>query len=108
MQKSDFGADNKYLFKRNNTWWVKVAVPRSLRKSLGYDLRRSLHTRDLNEARQARWDAIEEFRSKIETARAAQAAAASGAAGAAAIGAATGEAASGAASGAAAAAAVPC
>ena len=40
MHKTDTAADTKYLFKRNNTWWVKVAVPRSLRKSLGYDLRR--------------------------------------------------------------------
>ena len=70
MQKSDFGADNKYLFKRNNTWWVKVAVPRSLRKSLGYDLRRSLHTQDIEAAREARWQAVEEFRSKIDKLRA--------------------------------------
>ena len=31
--------DTKYLFKRHNTWWVKVAVPRTLKKDLGFDLR---------------------------------------------------------------------
>ena len=70
MQKSDIGADTKYLFKRNNTWWVKVAVPRSLRKALGYDLRRSLHTQDIEAARAARWPAVEELRSKIDELRA--------------------------------------
>lgn len=70
MQKSEIGADTKYLFKRNNTWWVKVAVPRSLRKTLGYDLRRSLHTRDIEAAREARWPAVEELRGKIDELRA--------------------------------------
>ncbi|MDJ0814518.1 MAG: 2-oxoacid:acceptor oxidoreductase family protein, partial [Woeseiaceae bacterium] len=70
MQKTDTAADTKYLFKRNNTWWVKVAVPRSLRKTLGYDLRRSLHTQDIEAAREARWPAVEEFRSKIDELRA--------------------------------------
>ncbi len=70
MQKMDSATDNKYLFKRNNTWWVKVAVPRSLRKILGYDLRRSLHTQDIEAAREARWPAVEEFRSKIDELRA--------------------------------------
>ena len=70
MHKSDIAADTKYLFKRNNTWWVKVAVPRSLRKTLGYDLRRSLHTQDLEAAREARWPAVDELRSKIDEVRA--------------------------------------
>jgi hypothetical protein len=47
MTKTETAVDTKYLFKRNNTWWVKVSVPRSLRKTLGYDLRRSLHTHDI-------------------------------------------------------------
>ena len=34
--------DTRYLFKRYNTWWVKLAVPRTLRDQLGYDLRESL------------------------------------------------------------------
>ena len=29
--------DTKYLFKRHNTYWVKVAVPLALRKELGFD-----------------------------------------------------------------------
>jgi 2-oxoglutarate ferredoxin oxidoreductase subunit alpha len=64
--------DTRYLFKRDKTWWVKLAVPRELRDVLGYDLRRSLHTHDLEEARSARWDAIQEFREKIEAATAEQ------------------------------------
>src|SRR5210317_1953099 len=64
--------DTKYLFKRDKTWWVKLAVPRDLREVLGYDLRRSLHTHDLDAAREARWEAIEEFREKIDEAKAEQ------------------------------------
>ena len=64
--------DTRYLFKRDKTWWVKLAVPRQLRDVLGYDLRRSLHTHDLEEARATRWDVIEEFHDRIETARAEQ------------------------------------
>jgi 2-oxoglutarate ferredoxin oxidoreductase subunit alpha len=60
------------LFKRDKTWWVKLAVPRPLRGVLGYDLRRSLHTHDINAAREARWAAINEFRSEIEKVQVAQ------------------------------------
>jgi 2-oxoglutarate ferredoxin oxidoreductase subunit alpha len=73
MSGTQLSGDTRYLFKRDKTWWVKLAVPRQLRDSLGYDLRRSLHTHDLDEAREARWDAIEEFRSKIDEVKAAQA-----------------------------------
>ena len=62
--------DTKYLFQRNKIWWVKIAVPRTLRRVLGYDLRRSLHTDDIEAAREARWAAIEEFRDEIEKTRA--------------------------------------
>jgi 2-oxoglutarate ferredoxin oxidoreductase subunit alpha len=64
--------DTRYLFKRDKTWWVKLAVPRQLRDALGYDLRRSLQTHDLEEARAARWDVINEFREEIEKATAEQ------------------------------------
>ena len=47
--------DTRYLFKRHNTWWVKVAVPRTLRNQLGYDLRQSLKTHNLEEAQDLRW-----------------------------------------------------
>ena len=72
MSKTETTVDTKYLFKRNDTWWVKVAVPRSLRKILGYDLRRSLHTQDLEAARKTRWAAVEEFRDEISEMRADQ------------------------------------
>ena len=64
--------DSKYLFKRDKTWWVKLSVPRQLRDVLGYDLRRSLHTHDIEEAREVRWPAIEDFRRRIRKMSAAQ------------------------------------
>jgi len=72
MSHSEISDDTKYLFKRDKTWWVKLAVPRPLRSALGYDLRRSLHTADVESAREARWEAIEEFRSKFDAIRAGQ------------------------------------
>ena len=41
-------SDKKYLFKRNNVWWVKLAVPLSLRSELGYDLRKTTGEKDLD------------------------------------------------------------
>jgi len=73
MSNQEISGDTKYLFKRDRTWWVKLSVPRPLRNVLGYDLRRSLHTHDIEAARRARWAAIEEFRGKIEKLRAEQA-----------------------------------
>ena len=72
MSQTQSSDDTKYLFKRDKTWWVKLAVPRPLRSELGYDLRRSLHTDDVESAREARWAAIEEFRSRFEAIRAEQ------------------------------------
>ena len=69
MSKTETTVDTKYLFKRHDTWWVKVAVPRTLRKTLGYDLRRSLHTQDLEAARETRWAAVEEIRDEINETR---------------------------------------
>ncbi len=69
MTKTETAVDTKYLFKRYETWWVKVAVPRSLRKKLGYDLRKSLQTHDLEQAQEARWAVAEEFRARIEKAQ---------------------------------------
>ena len=70
MSDTHVESDTRYLFKRDKTWWVKVAVPRTLRDELGYDLRRSLHTRDLDAARRTRWAVIEEFRDEIEKVKA--------------------------------------
>jgi NAD(P)H-flavin reductase len=61
--------DTKYLFRRHQTWWVKVAVPHTLRDALGYDLRRSLHTQDLGEALAARDTIVSGLRQEISTAR---------------------------------------
>ena len=66
MSNTQVADDTKYLFKRDKTWWVKLAVPRKLRNILGYDLRRSLHTDDIDVARETRWAAIDEFRGKID------------------------------------------
>ena len=73
MSGTQVSGETRYLFRRDKTWWVKLAVPRQLRDVLGYDLRRSLHTHDIDEAREARWEAIEEMRDKIETVKAEQA-----------------------------------
>ena len=61
--------DNRYLFKRYNTWWVKVAVPKNLRDELGYDLRRSLKTHELEKAQELRWQVVEQLKSKINEAK---------------------------------------
>jgi NAD(P)H-flavin reductase len=61
--------DTRYIFRRNQIWWVKVAVPTSLRSVLGYDLRRSLRTRSLEVAREARWPVVAELRDRIDEAR---------------------------------------
>ena len=61
--------DTRYLFKRHNTWWIKVAVPRTLRDKLGYDLRESLKTHDLTSAQEKRWKIVDKFRQKIEEAK---------------------------------------
>jgi 2-oxoglutarate ferredoxin oxidoreductase subunit alpha len=70
MSNTQVEGDTRYLFKRDKTWWVKVAVPRTLRDELGYDLRRSLQTRDLDAARKSRWAVVEEFRQEIEKVKA--------------------------------------
>ena len=61
--------DTRYLFKRYNTWWVKLAVPRTLREELGYDLRESLKTHDLDKAKELRWEVVDNLKNKIEIAK---------------------------------------
>ena len=61
--------DTRYLFRRNRTWCVKVSVPRALRDALGYDLRRSLNTESIDEARKSRDAVVAEFREQIRNAR---------------------------------------
>ena len=57
--------DKKYLFKRNNVWWVKLAVPLNLREELGFDLRKSTGEKDLEKALLARDGIISELKSKF-------------------------------------------
>ena len=57
--------DRKYLFKRNNVWWVKLAVPVYLRDKLGFDLRKSTREKDLEKALLVRDEIISEFKSKF-------------------------------------------
>ena len=54
--------DTRYLFKRYNTWWVKLAVPRTLRDQLGYDLRESLKTHDLEKAKELRCEVVDNLK----------------------------------------------
>ncbi len=61
--------DTKYLFKRHNTYWVKVAVPKDFRKELGFDLRTSLHTHELSEAQKLREAVVADFKSQIFAAK---------------------------------------
>ena len=61
--------DTRYLFKRYNTWWVKVAVPKTLRDELGYDLRKSLKTHELDKAQELRWQVVEQLKAKINQAK---------------------------------------
>ena len=61
--------DTRYLFKRHNTWWVKVAVPKDARDALGFDLRQSLKTHDLAKAQEKRWEIVESFRDQIKNAQ---------------------------------------
>jgi 2-oxoglutarate ferredoxin oxidoreductase subunit alpha len=68
MSNSQITGDTKYLFRRDKMWWVKIAVPKPLRGALGHDLRKSLHTHDLEEAREARWAVADELRAIIENA----------------------------------------
>ena len=64
--------DTRYLFQRNQIWWVKVAVPRKQRDELGCDLRRSLQTRDISEAIAKRDKVVDELRQMIIDVAAAQ------------------------------------
>ena len=62
-------SDTKYLFERDQTWGANVAVPRTLRDTLGCDSRGSLHTQDLAAAQAIHPAAVDEFRQKIAQAR---------------------------------------
>ena len=59
--------DKKYLFKRNNVWWVKLAVPVYLRDKLGFDLRKSTGEKDLEKALLVRDSILSEFKAKFSS-----------------------------------------
>ena len=59
--------DKKYLFKRNNVWWVKLAVPVYLRDKFGFDLRKSTGEKDLEKALLVRDSIISEFKAKFSS-----------------------------------------
>jgi len=60
--------DTRYLFQRNGIWWVKIAVPCGQRDALGYDIRRSLQTRDIHKAIAKRDAVVDELRRMISDA----------------------------------------
>ena len=57
--------DKKYLFKRNNVWWVKLAVPLHLRDKLGFDLRKSTGEKTLDKALLKRDIILNDLKSKF-------------------------------------------
>lgn len=62
-------ADNRYLVRQRQTWFVVVEVPPSLRKRLGRRLKRTLKTRDIHVARARRFRVVAEVKELIEAAR---------------------------------------
>ena len=62
-------ADNRYLIRQRQTWYVVVEVPPSLRKRLGRRIKQTLGTRDINVARVRRWRALAKIKDMIEDTR---------------------------------------
>lgn len=62
-------ADNSFMVRRRQTWFCVIEVPPSLRSRLGRRLKRTLGTRDVNVARERRWQVIADLRGQIEEAR---------------------------------------
>jgi integrase len=59
MKKTEDVPDNRYMIRRRQGWYVRLAVPPRLVKKLGKQhILKSLKTRDVAEARQKRWEAI--------------------------------------------------
>ena len=60
-------SDRRYLHQRRQTWYVAVEMPPSLRHLAGTKrIKRSLRTRDLEEARLRRWSVVAEIKRRIE------------------------------------------
>lgn len=67
MPKTQDVPDNRYLVRRRQTWYVRIAVPPRLRKAVGgkEHIVRSLKTRDAAEARYRRWEAIAQIKREL-------------------------------------------
>jgi hypothetical protein len=62
--------DTKYLQKRRQGWYVRVAVPPALQTKAGkMHVIKSLQTRDLKTAQQRRWAVIAEIKGQLEALR---------------------------------------
>ncbi len=62
-------SDLTYLKKRRQCWYARVRVPPSLKSVLGTEITRSLHTRDLDEARHLRWAVVADIKAMIKNAQ---------------------------------------
>ncbi|WP_119303897.1 DUF6538 domain-containing protein [Dongia deserti] len=68
--KSHEMPDNRHLQKRRQGWYVRVAVPESLWKTVGKEhIIKSLKTRDVAEARQLRWIALSDIKTQLAEAQ---------------------------------------
>src|SRR4051812_46051451 len=67
MKKTEDVPDNRYMVRRRQGWYVRLAVPPRLVKKLGKQhILKSLKTRDVAEARQRRWQAIAEIKRQLQ------------------------------------------
>jgi len=58
--------DNRYLHRRRQGWYVRVAIPPSLVPKIGKQhIVKSLRTRDVVEARRRRWDVIAKIKAML-------------------------------------------
>ena len=62
--------DTKYLWKRHNTYWVRVRVPDSVRHLIGKaELSKNLYTKDLAEANRLKHKEVSRLMKQIDLAK---------------------------------------
>ena len=62
--------DTKYLWKRHNTYWVRVRVPNSVRHIIGKaELSKNLYTKDLGEANRLKHREVSRLMRSIDIAK---------------------------------------
>ena len=62
--------DTKYLWKRHNTYWVRVRVPDVVRHLIGKaELSKNLYTKDLSEANRLKHREVSRLMKQIDLAR---------------------------------------